>query len=1044
MKTKKQKQNKYKIDYENISKNSFQGIFQSTKSGKYLNVNLELAKIYGYNSKKELIESINNIKNQIYVNPKKRDEFIKLIKENGKVINFEYEIYKKDKSKIWVLETAWPIYDKNKKFLYYEGFILDITKKKKKEKKINQINKKIKELDNFNKNIIDSISDEVIVIEPYTRQIIYANKPVLIRTELKLDEIKNMRCFQIYGDKDEICMSCNINSCLNLKKKCEFEIKKYNPKIKKNIHLGVSIYPLFDDKNKIEKVVHLTKNITQRKIYEKKINSLNEQLFKLYNNSSQLQKSLDVEKTYNIAIKAFESLGFDRIRIYLHSNNLLYGVKCNYVKDEIFKKIKFPVDKKHKKAYECITTKKPTIHETTGKTIISKKLNKPKGLKTASLPLLSENRVVGMISFDNYYSKKEFSKENLMLLMTFTNQIASSIESSKYYKINLNQVKKLSALYEISTTISQTLDLQKILNMIVIRVVKLLKVDRCSIMLFDSKKEKLIDEAVFDVKDINPTYLNIDYKKKNIFKKIIKISRPYYFEDIKKNKEIYENLFNKNTKITSMLSLPLFLENEPIGIINIYTKIKKEFKDEEINLSKTLANHISIIIENSKLYERIKFDKENFSYLLNISKDINVIHDFNELIDISLKHTISLTNADCGFVLTLNKNDEELNNLKNKTKTNENKFDLKCNIGFNKCNLQNISKNLINEINEIKKKKKIIISNENIFRKNKFLKKDSKSFALIPIIKNNEVFGIFYLESKKENNFKFSIKSLGILTNHVSVAIENIILYNKILNFNKDLEKKIADATKELKEKNIQLKKIDQIKSEFVSNVSHELRTPLTSISGYSKLISMEKLGKITKKQKESLKVIINESDRLTRLINDVLDLSKLEAGKIKINKEKFDIIDCINEVINTLKSIANEKKIKLKLKKTGKNFTIDAGRDLIKQVLINLINNAIKFSYNNNSVEIIVKSLKDNFKITIKDKGRGISKEFLPKLFNKFYQIDSSLTREHGGTGLGLVIVKHIVDLHNGKIDVKSKLNKGSEFTIILPKKQPKNLENN
>ncbi len=102
MKTKKQKQNKYRIDYKNISKNSFQGIFQSTKSGKYLNVNLELAKIYGYNSKKELIESINNIKNQIYVNPKKRDEFIKLIKENGKVINFEYEIYKKDKRKIWV------------------------------------------------------------------------------------------------------------------------------------------------------------------------------------------------------------------------------------------------------------------------------------------------------------------------------------------------------------------------------------------------------------------------------------------------------------------------------------------------------------------------------------------------------------------------------------------------------------------------------------------------------------------------------------------------------------------------------------------------------------------------------------------------------------------------------------------------------------------------------------------------------------------------------------------------------------------------------
>jgi two-component system, OmpR family, phosphate regulon sensor histidine kinase PhoR len=1030
---------KTKLNYKSIFENSLQGIFQTTKDGKYLNVNNSLAKIYGFNSSKDLIESINNIKTQIYVDPKRRNEFIKKIKKEGKVINFESQIYKKNKEIIWISENAWPVFDNNNnKFLYFEGFVVDITKKKEAEEELKKTNKIIKELSLFNKSIIDGISDEVIVIDPFTRQIIHANKPVLERTGFNIEEIKNKRCFEIYSGKNDICNNCNLNLCINSNTKSEFEIKSFDKKTKKIIHLAVSVYPLYDDNKKIKKIVHLIKNITQRKKYEKKINNLNEQLFKLYNHSSSLQKSLDAEKTYDIAIKTFESLGFDRIRIYINIDNKLQGVKCNYIKNEIFKKIKFPIDKIYRKAYKCITTKKPTIDITSGKRIISKTLNKPKGLESASLPLVSENRVVGMISFDNYYSKKKIYEEDLMLLMTFTNQIASSIESAKYYNKNQRQVNKLSTLYDISTTISQTLDLQKILNMVVIRVVKLLKVDRCSIMLFDSSKKILSDEAVFDIKVNNPIYLNINYKEKNIYSNIFKSRTFLYIEDIKKNQEIYSKHFNKNVSLTSMLSIPLFIENNPIGIINIYTKNLKTFNNEEINLLKTLANHISIIIENSKLYERIKFDKDNFSYLLNISKEINRIHEFDKLINLSLKHTIQLTNSNYGFVLIIkNIIDVDINNdnkIINQNTENKN-YELRCNIGFKKCNIDYLKNDLENLIEIVKKKKKIIISEDNKNNKEILINKDAKSYGLVPLIKNNIVLGIIYLESKKKNNYKYFIKSLGILINHISVGIENIMLYNEILNFNKHLEQKINEATKELQEKNLELKKIDQMKSDFVSNVSHELRTPLTSISGYSKLMYMEKLGDINNKQKNSLKIIVDETDRLTRLINEVLDLSKLEAGKIKINYEKFNLYECANDVITTLKSIANEKNIKLNLKKIGNDFNITAGKDLIKQVLINLLSNAIKFSFQNEKVELIIKEKDKHHEIIVKDNGKGISKEYLPRLFNKFYQIDGSLTREHGGTGLGLVIVKHIVELHKGTISVESKLGKGSKFKFILPK---------
>jgi signal transduction histidine kinase len=252
--------------------------------------------------------------------------------------------------------------------------------------------------------------------------------------------------------------------------------------------------------------------------------------------------------------------------------------------------------------------------------------------------------------------------------------------------------------------------------------------------------------------------------------------------------------------------------------------------------------------------------------------------------------------------------------------------------------------------------------------------------------------------------------------------------------FNERLKQEIETATAELREKNIELQKLDELKSDFVSNVSHELRTPLTSISGYTKLLMMEKLGKLNPRQTQSLSIVSDESDRLTRLINDVLDLSKLEAGKIEVRPERFDIAELAKETMESLGFEAEKKNIKLDLNVKTRNTMIEAGRDLIKQVFINLINNALKFTHSNGKVSITIRRVNKILLVDVLDTGKGIAKEDIPKLFNKFVQVDSSMTREEGGTGLGLVIVKHILSLHNGKIDVKSEVGRGSRFTFRVP----------
>jgi signal transduction histidine kinase len=236
-----------------------------------------------------------------------------------------------------------------------------------------------------------------------------------------------------------------------------------------------------------------------------------------------------------------------------------------------------------------------------------------------------------------------------------------------------------------------------------------------------------------------------------------------------------------------------------------------------------------------------------------------------------------------------------------------------------------------------------------------------------------------------------------------------------------------------------QQKEIENMKTEFVSMVSHELRTPLTSIKGYAALLQDPKLGLLTEKQNRAILIINKESDRLTYLINDILDLSKLEAGKIKLNIELVNLEECIDNAA----SLENVKKKNISFRKRiPKNMPlIHADKGKITQVFTNLISNAAKFTKPKGKIMVVLSNReKDDFIVVkVKDTGIGIAKKHIPNLFNKFYQVESHLRRNVGGTGLGLPIVKEIVTLHRGEISVKSKIKQGTSIIFKLPKSKEK-----
>ena len=231
------------------------------------------------------------------------------------------------------------------------------------------------------------------------------------------------------------------------------------------------------------------------------------------------------------------------------------------------------------------------------------------------------------------------------------------------------------------------------------------------------------------------------------------------------------------------------------------------------------------------------------------------------------------------------------------------------------------------------------------------------------------------------------------------------------------------------------LRELDKLKSEFLTNVSHELKTPMNAIMGYTFLILDNIYGKLTKKQEKVLKKITANSKELLRMIENLLDLSKVNAGKMSLYKEKIKIKDIIQEIIITVEPLLKEKNLSIK-KNIEKNLPLIISDKLrLKQILMNIINNAIKFTHQGKITISISKVLSEKvLKISIADEGIGIAKENLDVIFESFRQIDGSITRKYGGTGVGLNLTKKLTELLGGTIEVTSTLNKGSTFTLTLP----------
>jgi signal transduction histidine kinase len=468
------------------------------------------------------------------------------------------------------------------------------------------------------------------------------------------------------------------------------------------------------------------------------------------------------------------------------------------------------------------------------------------------------------------------------------------------------------------------------------------------------------------------------------------------------------------------LAVPMLRKGEAIGAILIRRTDVQPFSDKQIDLLKTFADQAVIAIENVRLFKELQSrtqelarSVEQLRSLAEISQAVNSTLDLDQVLDTLVTRAVQLSSSDNGIVYEL---DEVSGTLHPRASH-----------GFSPGLVEEfaakpllLGESLVGRAAVARAPVEIpdfAVDSAHSGRVKEAMERAGVRAGLaLPLLREGRILGGLALGRKRTGSFSPEvIELLQTFAAQSTLAIQNARLF------------------REIEQKGRELEVASRHKSQFLANMSHELRTPLNAILGYTELIVDRIYGEVPEKISEVLERVQKSGRHLLGLINDVLDLSKIEAGQLTLGVNDYSFGDVVQAVVSAVESLAAEKKLRMTVDLAA-GLPIGHGDERrITQVLLNLVGNAIKFT-EKGEVAVRVANSGGEFVVSVADTGPGIAEADRQKIFEEFQQVDSSSTRTKGGTGLGLAIAKRIVELHGGRIWVESTLGKGSTFFFSVP----------
>jgi len=627
------------------------------------------------------------------------------------------------------------------------------------------------------------------------------------------------------------------------------------------------------------------------------------------------------------------------------------------------------------------------------------------------VPLIAKGETIGAIYVDNRLKVGQFTERNLEFLTNIATQAAMAIRNAQLFEAERKRAVQLETIREVSQRIVSILVLDELLAQVVELIRERFGYYHVHIFLVEPEAgyAELRAGTSAEGKAGRVSGVRIRLNAEGIISWVAGHGEPLLVNDVEKVPSFQFDHLLADTR--AELAVPLRVGDRVLGVLDVQSDRVNAFDRSDLFVLQALGDQVAVAIENARLFNETQQRLAEVSTLYTVAQQTTTSLDLNEVLEniVSIIKRVLACRGCCIFLV--DQETQELSIRAASGLSDKWRDEARLKVG------EGISGQVAAT------GRPIYIPDTHSYPGFIFFDPTVRSLLAVPMTTKDRVIGTLNIDDTKVDAFTDDDgRLLSIAAAQAAVAIENAQLYKGL----KERAEKLERAYNELKE-------LDRLKSEFVQNVSHELRTPLTFVKAYVELLLDGTLGELNQRQRESLEIVAERTNTLTRLVRDIIALQQIERESLHLSL--VNLGEIAQMALLGAEVTARQAGIVLKADIPSDLPLVPGDRDRLNQVFDNLLGNAIKFSPDGGEVTIRVWDAGDVVEASISDNGIGIPADELEKIFERFYQVDGSTTRRFGGTGLGLAIVKRIVEAHGGRVWAESEQGRGSTFFFTLPK---------
>lgn len=1020
------------------------GLYRTTPMGRFLDANPALVEMLGYPDRESLLTvgSANS-----YVDPDARRQWQALMEREGVVRAFEARMRRRDGTIIWARDVSRVVRDGAGRALHYEGSLEDITERKRADEVLKQYAERLRILHEIDQAILAAQSSEAIAQAAldYIRQLVpcrqasvrvldfEAGEGTILaiqvdgETQVEVAQIplaitsisQDLQDGQVHVVEDALALSEPLPLVQMLPAGV---IRSYivvpltaRGELIGSLYLGADSPGAFapehvDIAREVADILAIA--IQQARLFEQSRQQAND-LSLLYEIGQLFSSMLEQEAVFQeISRRCVESLDVDFALLRLIEDDWLVARGSFYrdsgEKEEVERLLgENPIRVGEAIAGRVAQTGEPVVSEFDTASLEAQTLpgyvDFLRERKWLLVPLKVKGRVSGVLTFITRDPARSFSQRDLSLAQGIANQAAITIENARLFESERHRRQEAETLREATVALTWSLDLDQVLDSILIHLEQVVPYDSACVFLLEGEWLRAVAGRGFPIPErvIGHGHSADDV----LFGELQRTQRPLLLADAQACPHF--KYWDGTNPVRGWIGVPLITRGEVIGYLTLDSQRVAAYSEAEAALAQAFANQAAVAIENARLFDETRRRAAHQQALNTIIAAAAAAPDLPILLETALDHTLRALGLDMGGIWVAG-----LSVLRN----------LPPEIGAVASKTGWTVESNVPDVVTIQDWQQMATGDPFSALGSQMAGLGVRASITVPVLAEEQRIGGLSVAASEPRRWSLEevalVKTVG---RQLGTTAERLRLLQEVRRQAEELAAAVA-----------RLQELDRLKSEFVQNTSHELRTPLALIRGYAEMLEMGELGTLQPDQQKPVAVIARRARMLSGLVEDITFILEAEAHAPEFKPVMLSELTRV--VIQDFRATAKKAGLTLQAEIASHLPAVNGSPTHLRRALDNLISNAIKFTPAGGTISVRLWQEGDQIALEVSDTGIGIPPDQVDRVFERFYQVDGSIRRRYGGVGLGLALVREIVQAHDGLVTVKSRAGEGSTFTVVLP----------